>query len=72
MASILMGSITALIVIGIGISAFYIGFKQGERLTKLNTTETASVQLSDLQQKRQEGFANIINHCNRHQGGGNK
>lgn len=71
MASILMGTTTALIVILICGGAFYVGYKVGCKNTQMPTErEKTSKDLTEEQKRVAEGFSNMLNYANRHNKGG--
>ncbi len=73
MASILMGVITAIFIILICGACFYVGYKVGyANSPKEEQREKANSTLTEAQQKRAEGFANILNQANRHKAGDKK
>lgn len=73
MASILMGTTTALIVILIGGGSFYAGYKVGasNRKTEVQEEKTKT-ELTEEQKRVAEGFTNMLNYANRHMGGDKK
>lgn len=72
MASILMGTITALIVILIGGGSFYVGYKVGYANLKTEQQEEKKAELTEEQRRVAEGLANIFDYSNRHKAGGVK
>ena len=73
MASILMGTTTALIVILIGGGSFYMGYRVGCVNSKnIPQEEKTKAELTEEQKRIAEGFNNILNHANRHKGGDRK
>ena len=70
MASILMGTTTALIVILICGGSFYIGYRFGCINSKnAPQEEKTRAEMTEEQKRLVEGFTNILNHANRHRGG---
>ncbi len=73
MASILMGVITAILIILICGVCFYVGYKIGyAKQPKEEQCLKTNPAMSEEQIKRAEGFANILNHANRHRAGDNR
>lgn len=69
MASILMGVITAILIILICGACFYVGYKVG--VSNQPTTEEqeeAKQQATKRQSEINEGLANMLNYANRHGG----
>jgi hypothetical protein len=72
MASILMGVITAILIILICGVCFYVGYKVGYAKQPKEEQSLKTSEMSEAQMKRAEGFANILNHANRHRAGDNR
>lgn len=73
MTSILMGTITALIVILIGGGSFYAGYKVGytNRRAELQEEKTKT-EPTEEQRRVAEGLANIFDYSNRRKVGGRR
>ena len=71
MASILMGVITAILVILICGLVFLVGYKVGYANQPKEEQSEKTSTITEGQQRLAEGFANILNHANRHKSGGN-
>ena len=72
MLSILLGTITAmLIILGCG-GCFYAGYKVGYTFQpKATEEEKPKAEMNEEQRRLYEGMQNILNYANRH-GGGNR
>ena len=72
MVSILLGVITALLIILSCGGCFYAGYRVGyANIPKEPQEEKPKAGMSEEQKRLYEGMQNILNHANRH-GGGNK
>ena len=72
MANILMGVITAILIILLSGAVFYIGYKVGYANTpKEPQEEKPKAEMTQEQKRLYEGIQNMLNYSNRH-GGGNK
>ncbi len=71
MGSILMGVITAILVILICGVVFCVGYKVGYANQPKEEQNEKTSTITEGQQRLAEGFANILNHANRHKSGGN-
>ena len=73
MANILIGVITAILVILACGVCFYVGYRVGyTNKPKEEQNEKTTTNLTKEQQRMAEGFANILNHANRHGAGDKK
>lgn len=70
MASILMGVITAILIILICGFVFYVGYRIG--YANQPQTEQNVKAENERNKEIMEGFANIVNYANRHKSGVNK
>lgn len=70
MASILMGVITAILIILICGACFYVGYRVGYANQPKAEQSEKTTQLTEEQRKIAEGLANMLNHANRHKAGG--
>ena len=67
MSDILLGVITAILIILACGGCFYVGYRVGyNNRPKGEQIEKTSPKLTEEQKKMAEGFANILNHANRH------
>lgn len=67
MASILMGVITAILIILICGVVFFVGYKVGiSNQPKIEQSEKTTAEINERNKEIMQGMANILNHANRH------
>lgn len=65
MASILMGTVTAMLMLLMGGGCFICGYKAGSLQPPI-TDERSNTQPTEEQKRLAEGFTNLLNYANRH------